>query len=1403
MVASPIPIRSACVTRRVNRNISQLVSGERSTFAELDSHADTCVFGKDALVLTRHSQVYDVHGFHPELGSVQQVPGADVVVAFDIPHTQETFMLIFNQVLYCEEVRGALIPPFQLRSNDIIVNDVPRQHLADPKEDSHSIVVDGLIIPLVLNGVWSAFQFRKPSLAEFEATDRHYVVSMTSETEWDPYSEVWAEREDELKPSIDYSQYKTTMDYTVDSVSARCLASVSHALPDETFIPEIRKRHKRTYDDLVRETKALQGKNKRYSIDATTLSKRWGIPLHIAKSTLDATTQRGVRDFTKSKGTKRLRARDEQFRYKSLDMTLFADTLQGPCKSLNGNKHATIFASDNGFCFADPIESTKQVGESLQLMHERYGTPRVMRPDNAPVFVGKNCDFARKSKKTGTYLKPIEPHTQWHNLAEAAIRELERKYRQLKARTNSPKAVWDHLISYCALILTHTARSYHSLEKQVPQTVMNGDTADISFLVEFDWYQWVWFTPPTIVTTPKLTVQEGEHEGKKYDDGYDGPDKHEKRQLGRYLGPSLAVGDEMCSKVLTRNGRVAIRSSVYPLSNNDLLNENIKRRMDDWNESLKSFLKDRFAPSTAEEDEVLTAYDTEEKAEPVTVETVSEDDDDDDPPIEPIPEADDIDHHIFDKLLRAQVILPKGDENLMGRVVRRKRDANGNLIGRQDENPLLSTAMYEIEFADGTVEPYAANKIAEHIWSQVDDYGHDVIVLDEIIDHDIDAEVALKPDEAWVNPGQGNRRRVPTTKGHKLYVRWKDGTMHWEHLKDMKHWYPIETAEYAMAAGIADEPAYAWWVPYTLKKRDRIVHAQASRYARTTHKFGIELPRTVEQALELDRKTGTTHWQEAIKKEMDTVGIAFKVTEDSGNKPIPGHTRITCHLVFDVKMDFTRKARFVANGSMTEAEGSITYSSVVSRESVRIAFMLAALNGLEVMSADLKGAYLHAPCREKICFKAGPELGSDCGKWCIVTRALYGLKSSGASWRAMFASTIEELGFIRNPQDPDLYVRPRTRDNGDDYYEILLVYVDDLLLVDMDPRKSLEQILRKGNYDLKPGSDEEPKIYLGGNIGKHMFEGDPIPKWTCSAEKYLSNVLENAKNYLEPKGIVIHEKKNVLPPEYHPELDESPYLDEDDATWYSQQVGILQWTVELGRVDICTETNVLSSFRAAPRRGHMEAVVHVLGWLKKHRLSKLVFDDSPPDIAEDIREFRPEEWKDFYDNVKEEIPHGCPEPRGPPVSQLVYVDADLAGCHATRRSRTGILMFLNRAPVDWMSKRQPRVRPSTYASELMALKIATEKVEAQRLKLRWMGVRLDGPAEIRCDNQSVVFSASRPESALKKKTECINYHYVRERAAMGIIQVYYVKSEDNLADILTKLQPGTKRIGLCKNFMFK
>ena len=110
-----------------------------------------------------------------------------------------------------------------------------------------------------------------------------------------------------------------------------------------------------------------------------------------------------------------------------------------------------------------------------------------------------------------------------------------------------------------------------------------------------------------------------------------------------------------------------------------------------------------------------------------------------------------------------------------------------------------------------------------------------------------------------------------------------------------------------------------------------------------------------------------------------------------------GFQDIGCHLIFDVNMDFTRKARFLAGGHTTEAPSSIRYSSVLSRYSVQLALTITALNSVDIMSCNLDNAYLNAMCRENIWFEGGTECGEDKGKVLIVVRALYGLKYAGLS----------------------------------------------------------------------------------------------------------------------------------------------------------------------------------------------------------------------------------------------------------------------------------------------------------------------------------------------------------------------------------------------------------------------
>ena len=149
-----------------------------------------------------------------------------------------------------------------------------------------------------------------------------------------------------------------------------------------------------------------------------------------------------------------------------------------------------------------------------------------------------------------------------------------------------------------------------------------------------------------------------------------------------------------------------------------------------------------------------------------------------------------------------------------------------------------------------------------------------------------------------------------------------------------------------------------------------------------------------------------------------------------------------------------------------------------------------------------------------------------------------------------------------------------------------------------------------------------------------------------------------------------------------------------------------------------------------------------------------------------------------------------PMAKGPKVRITVYKDADHAHGVVTRRSVTGILLFVNNTPVRWISKRQKTVETSTYGSELVAGKMATELIMEYCCSLIMMGVEPDGPALMLGDNNSVVLNCTMPHSVLKKKHNACSHHRIREAVAAGIIKFAHIPSTMNCADILTKPLPG-------------
>ena len=151
-----------------------------------------------------------------------------------------------------------------------------------------------------------------------------------------------------------------------------------------------------------------------------------------------------------------------------------------------------------------------------------------------------------------------------------------------------------------------------------------------------------------------------------------------------------------------------------------------------------------------------------------------------------------------------------------------------------------------------------------------------------------------------------------------------------------------------------------------------------------------------------------------------------------------------------------------------------------------------------------------------------------------------------------------------------------------------------------------------------------------------------------------------------------------------------------------------------------------------------------------------------------------------------------PAPLGPSMTMRVFVDADHAGEVVTRRSRTGFIVFLNNAPIYWSSKKQNSVEMGTFGSEFVAMKQATEFVRGLRYKLRIMGIKVDEPAFVFGDNKSVLCNTTAPESTLKKKSNAITYHFVREGIAHDELWTVYVNTDENVADLFTKPLSGAK-----------
>ena len=402
---------SSSTRTRSHRNVSQMAYKKHKDHStvingrcELDSHADTCVAGRNCVVLEDTEQTVSVSAFTDKHQTFNNVPVVTAATAYDDERTGNTYILIIGHAIYmADSMPNTLICPNQLRKHGVVVDDCPRHLSPVSNPSSHSITCRNeereLQIELKLQGVTSYFNTRTPTQTELETCKWIYL---SDEYHWDPHSEEFQNQE---------SNYKELQEIERDHES-RNIYSTATWKPDIKFDDTIYADINEAFDDqYIINLSATRSSIKQGGISAEALAKLWNIGLDTATKTIQCTTQKGVRS-TLHPIERRFRTRQAQLRYRQLagrHGSFYTDTFFSKAASLNGSHMAQIYVNDLSLSKVYPMRLRSEAGDTLQTFIHDVGIPHSLHSDDAPELMhGK---FERLCKDYGINCGYTEPYS--------------------------------------------------------------------------------------------------------------------------------------------------------------------------------------------------------------------------------------------------------------------------------------------------------------------------------------------------------------------------------------------------------------------------------------------------------------------------------------------------------------------------------------------------------------------------------------------------------------------------------------------------------------------------------------------------------------------------------------------------------------------------------------------------------------------------------------------------------------------------------------------------------------------------------------------------------------------------------------------------------------------------------
>lgn len=518
---------------------------------------------------------------------------------------------------------------------------------------------------------------------------------------------------------------------------------------------------------------------------------------------------------------------------------------------------------------------------------------------------------------------------------------------------------------------------------------------------------------------------------------------------------------------------------------------------------------------------------------------------------------------------------------------------------------------------------------------------------------------------------------------------------------------------------------------------------RSSRERRKTDFYGVRVtvadasedPTSLKEVL---ASTDKTKWVNAMEKEMESLhsNDVWDLVELPKDKKAVGSK-----WVFKTKKNANgtverHKARLVAQGYSQQygQDYDETFSPVVRFESLRTVIALAVQNDLKMHQMDVTTAFLNGELKEEVYMKQ-PEGYAEKGKEglvCKLKKSIYGLKQSPRCWNSALDSHLKKMGFVQAAGDPCLYMASE----GEMF--LIAVYVDDILLAGRS-NKRLTAVKQALSQQFQVKDMGELHYFLGAKIIQDHKTGSVWIGQQSHTENILRRFgMEDAKEIRTPVDTSTKLVKGK---------DEDTYI--MDQQLYQSAVGSLLYLSIVTRPDITYAVSNVAKFCAKPTKQHWVAVKRIFRYLKGTQKYGLLYSK-----------------KDFK----------C----------VGFSDADWGGDLDDRKSTSGYMFQVGGTAISWRSKKQSCVALSTAEAEYIALASAAQESLWLQQLLSDLKTKQVEPMIIFEDNQSAISMSKNPQFHGRSKYIAIKYHFIREQVCNGKVELKYCKTNDMVADIMTK-----------------